>query len=96
MPDLIWSDAALRDVQRLYRFLAPKNPDAAKRAAQAIRQSAKLLARHPGIGRTIESMPAEFREWAIDFGNSGYLVRYHLGPDVVTLLAVRHQKEAGY
>jgi len=41
-------------------------------------------------------MSAEFREWAIDFGNSGYLVRYHLGPDVVDLLAVLHQKEAGY
>jgi plasmid stabilization system protein ParE len=27
MPGLIWSPAALKDVQRLYRFLAPKNLD---------------------------------------------------------------------
>ena len=33
MPRLIWSPAALRDVQRLYRFLAEKNAEAAKRAA---------------------------------------------------------------
>ena len=29
----------LRDVQRLYRFLAGQNPDAAKRAVQAVRQA---------------------------------------------------------
>jgi plasmid stabilization system protein ParE len=96
MPDLIWSEAALRDVQRLYRFLAPKSPDAASRAVQKIRQGVNLLARHPGMGRTIEDLPPQFRELVIDFGSSGYLVRYHHGPHAVTLLAVRHQKEAGY
>jgi len=29
MPRLIWSPSALHDVQRLYRFLAEKNVDAA-------------------------------------------------------------------
>ena len=74
----------------------PKNTDAANRAVQKIRQSVRLLIKHPGIGRPIEGMPAPFRELVIDFGNSGYLVRYHQGPDRVTLLAVRHQKETGY
>ena len=67
-------------------------------------------------------MPDEFREWIIDFGDSGYVARYRLphgracmpgrfarretvrrdcstsrlSPDAVTILAVRHQKEAGH
>lgn len=96
MSRLIWSPAALLDVQRLYRFLAPKNIDAAKRAVMAIRQGVKVLTQQPGIGRPVEDLPSEFREWIIDFGDSGYIVRYRLDADDVTILAVRHQKEAGY
>lgn len=96
MPRLIWSPPALLDVQRLYRFLALKNPDAARRAVKAIRQSVRALELQPGVGRPIEDMPEEFREWIIDFGDSGYLARYRLAPDAVVILAVRHQKEVGY
>jgi plasmid stabilization system protein ParE len=41
-------------------------------------------------------MPDEFREWIIDFGDSGYIVRYRIEADTVTILAVRHQKEVGF
>jgi plasmid stabilization system protein ParE len=34
--------------------------------------------------------------WIVDFGDSGYVVRYHVGETGVTILAIRHQKEAGY
>ena len=95
MSRLIWSPAALLDVQRLYRFLAPKNIDAAKRAVTAMRQGVRVLGQQPGIGRPIDEMPDEFREWIIDFGDSGYVARYRLDSDVVTILAVRHQKEVG-
>ena len=47
MPRLIWSPSALRDVQRLYRFLAPKNLDAAKRAVSAIRSGVACALQHP-------------------------------------------------
>jgi len=96
MSRLIWSPAALIDVQRLHRFLAPKNIDAAKRAVMAIRQGVKVLAQQPGMGRPVEDLPSEFREWIIDFGDSGYIARYRLETDAVTILAVRHQKEVGY
>ena len=96
MSRLIWSPAALLDVQRLYRFLALKNIDAAKRAVTAMRQGVRVLGQQPGIGRPIDEMPDEFREWIIDFGDSGYVARYRLDPDVVTILAMRHQKEVGY
>lgn len=55
-----------------------------------------MLGQQPGIGRLIEGMPDEFREWIIDFGDSGYVARYRLDPGDVTILAVRHQKEVGY
>jgi plasmid stabilization system protein ParE len=72
VPRLIWSPSALRDGQRLYRFLAEKNTDAAKRAAKSIRDGgAKVIAQQPGIGRPIEDMEPEYREWPIDFGDSG-------------------------
>lgn len=95
MSRLIWSPAALLDVQRLYRFLAPKNIDAAKRAVTAMRQGVRVLGQQSGIGRPIDEMPDAFREWIIDFGESGYVVRYRLDSNGVTILTVRHQKEVG-
>ena len=96
MPRLIWSPPALRDVQRLYRFLAAQSTDAAKKAVKTIREGVKVLALQPGMGRPPEEMAPEFREWLIDFGHSGYLILYHLEGDAVMILAVRHQKEVGY
>ncbi|MCL2297465.1 MAG: type II toxin-antitoxin system RelE/ParE family toxin [Proteobacteria bacterium] len=96
MPSVRWSPVALRDVQRLYRFLARKNPDAAQRAVTAIRQGAQMLKEQADIGRPIENMPEQIREWLIDFGDSGYVVRYRIdAAKSVMVLAVWHQKEAG-
>jgi plasmid stabilization system protein ParE len=96
MPRLIWSQQALHDVQRVHRFLAEKNPDAATRAVRAIRQGVKVLAKQPGIGRPVEHMEPEFREWLIDFGDSGYVVMYRFEGATAVLLALRHQREAGW
>lgn len=95
MPQLIWTDNALKDVQRLYRFLAVKNPDAAKRAVQAIRAQVNIIADHPDIGKPVADMTEYYREWPIDFGNSGYIARYRLTGDTAVILAVWHQREAG-
>jgi plasmid stabilization system protein ParE len=96
MPRLIWSPPALQDVQRLYRFLAGKNTDAARRAIKAIRESVKVLAHQPGVGRPVEDMEPEYREWIIDFGDSGYVALYHYDGETAVILAVRHQRETGY
>jgi plasmid stabilization system protein ParE len=96
MPRLRWSQPALRDVARLHDFLAPKNPAAAKRAIKAIRQGIKALGKHPEIGRPVEEMPPEFREWVIEFGQGAYVALYHYDGKEVVILAVRHGREAGY
>lgn len=96
MPRLIWSPAALRDVQRLYRFLAEKNIDAAKRAVKTIRDSVKIIAHQPGIGRPADDMEPEYREWMIDFGDTGYVALYRYDGQTAVIVAVRHQREVGY
>jgi plasmid stabilization system protein ParE len=96
VPRVIWTSDALADVQRLYRFLAAKDGNAARRAAQIIRADVKILAHQPQIGRPVEDMEHHYREWLIDFGDSGYVVLYRLEGDTAAILAVRHQKEVGY
>ena len=96
MPRLIWTPSALLDVQRLYRFLVVKNPDAARSAVKAIRQGVKVLEQQPKVGRPVEEMDNEYRDWIIDFGDSGYVARYRVDPQFVSVLAVRHEKEVGF
>jgi plasmid stabilization system protein ParE len=96
MPRLKWSQPALRDVARPHNFLAPKSRDAAKRAVKAIRQGVKMLGKHPEMGRPVEEMPLEFREWVIEFGHGAYIALYHFDGKEIIILAVRHGREAGY
>ena len=96
MPRLIWSPEALLDIQRLYRFLAEKSPDAAKRAVKAIREEVKILATSPEVGRPAVEMDQEFREWLVDFGDSGYIALYRYDGQTAVIVAVLQQREVGY
>jgi plasmid stabilization system protein ParE len=96
VPRVIWTPLALDDVQNLYRFHAQKDISAARRAVQAIRTGVGMLAKQLRVGRPIEDMDAEFREWLIDFGQRGYVVLYQLHGETASILAVRPQKEVGY
>ena len=96
MPRLRWSQQALRDITRLRAFLLPKSAEAARRAVATIRGGVSALATHPEIGRTVEEMPTEFREWVIEFGQGAYIALYYYDGKEVVILAVRHRREAGY
>ncbi len=96
MPRLIWSAPAVASVQRLYRFLATIDPAAAQRAVAAIRVGVRILGAHPEVGRVVEEMDERFRDWPIDFGGSGYVVRYRFDGELVTILTVRHQREGSF
>jgi plasmid stabilization system protein ParE len=91
-----FSPAALRDLTKLREFLRSKNSVAAKRAAQAIIQAIKILEEFPFLGRVLEDLDDNYRELLIGFGESGYLALYRYEDDIVTILAIRHQKESGY
>ena len=96
MPQLIWSPAALRDVDRLHHFIVEKNASAAREAIKAIRTHVNILAQQPGSGRPAAQMEPEFRERIIPFGGSGYIALYRYDGEQAVILAVRHQREAGY
>lgn len=96
MPRVIYAPGALLDLQRLREFLRPKNPAAAKRAGETIMRAVKVLGHQPQIGRPVVDMSEHYREWLIDFGDSGYVARYRIDGETVVILAVRHQKEVGF
>jgi len=96
MPHVKFALAALGDLERLREFSRPRNSAATKRAAVAITKAVQLLGQHPQIGRPAEEMDIEYRELLIDFGDSGYVALYRYEGDLVAVLSLRHQKEAGY
>jgi len=96
MPQVRFSPAAIRDLERLREFLQSRNPAAARRAGLAIIDAVKVLGQHPEIGRVVDGMDAEYREWPIDFGDSGYVALYRREDDIAVIIAIRHQREAGY
>jgi plasmid stabilization system protein ParE len=92
---LSYSARALSDLQRLGDFLMESDPVAALATGELIMQAVEVLANHPLIGRPCEG---GLRELVISRGRSGYLALYGLEPrtDTVLILALRHQREAGY
>ena len=96
MPRLIWSAAALSDAQRVYRFLAQKNGLAASETVKTIRLSMNILEQHPEVGRPVSEMEPEYREWPISFGSSGYIALYRFDGQSAIVVALRHQREAGF
>ncbi len=95
MAQVVYSDEALGDIERLFEFVAGRDPYAASAAVVAIRDAVNLLANHPLIGR-----PAAhpLRELVVSFGDSGYVALYRHRPerDEVRILAIRHQRELDY
>jgi plasmid stabilization system protein ParE len=96
MRPVVFAPAALRDLERLSAFLRTRNPAAANRAGAAIIKGVRALGTWPKMGRVVDDLPDIYRDWLIDFGDTGYVARYRITDDRVIILAVRHQKEAGW
>jgi plasmid stabilization system protein ParE len=92
---VVFSERALTDLDRLFDFLAEHDPYVAGRAARLIVEATRILAQHPLIGRPVRD---DLRELVISSGRTGYVALYRLraGVQQVDILAVRHQREAGY
>lgn len=95
MAEVIFSEAALADFERIVEFLLAQRRDDAARAVAQIRSAIALLELHPLIGRRVDR---ELRELVISYGASGYLAIYRFEPvqSAVRVLRIRHQREAGY
>lgn len=95
MARLIYSERAFVDLERLTDFLVESDPKAAAETVDLIEEAVALLKRHPLLGRPVEH---EMRELVISRGRTGYIALYSLEEehDTVLILALRHQREAGY
>lgn len=95
MTQAVMSARALADLERIADFLREAPAGNPGEALEAILDALTVLERHPQIGRPVD---AALRELVIGRGRSGYvaLYRHGLGPDRVEVLAVRHQREAGF
>ncbi len=94
---------AKNDLLRLYEYLLERaeyveDLDMADRAIEAINEAMAALARTPFLFRKVAgSRSALRRELVIPFGASGYVLAYEIAsPQLVIVLAVRHQHEADH
>jgi plasmid stabilization system protein ParE len=94
MARVIYSRQAFANLDRLADFLIKEAPQATVAAIDVIRDGIEILGRHPFIGRSCEE---GLRELLISYGKSGYigLYSYEQRDDVVLVLAISHQREAG-
>jgi plasmid stabilization system protein ParE len=92
---VVYTPAAVRDIERLVDFLLNEDRAAALEASALITHAVAMLERHPLVGRVSADT---LRELVISRGHSGYLALYDYDPfaDVVLIPGVRHQREAGY
>lgn len=91
---MIYAHRALADLERVTDFLLASDPGAAGPTAELIIEAVSVLAHHPLIGRSTDE---DLRELVISRGKSGYVALYshELVEDVVLILSIRHQREAG-
>lgn len=92
---------AEEDLVRLYEFILDRDAadwPLAERALEAIRHAVSGLERSPFSYRKASRGGSPFlRELIIPFGSAGYVALFEIeGSDVVTILAVRHQREDDY
>lgn len=93
-----FTQAAREDLLELHAFLAERSPEAAERAIGTIERALTLLEEFPWSCRASTAVPrTRFREVIIPLGKRGYVALFEIeGDDVVTILAVRHQRESDY
>jgi plasmid stabilization system protein ParE len=85
------------DLFRLYEFQLDRDISVAERALDAIRTALDVLRFSPFSCRKAARDRPFLRELVIPFGSGGYVALFEIEPDnIVTILAVRHQREEDY
>ncbi len=95
MAQVVYSEDALADLERIIEFLLETSPESALQTLENIRSAVGILEAHPLIGRRIDG---HIRELVISQRATGHLALYRFDAafDVVRILRIRHQREAGY
>jgi addiction module RelE/StbE family toxin len=95
MTQVYFTEQALSDLERIFKFLEQEAPEFAITVGKEIIDATSVLQRHPLIGRPA---PQNLRELVISKGRSGYVALYRFLPalDRIDILAIRHQRECGF
>ena len=94
MARISYAGQALTDLERIGDFLTDNGDDTAA-VLDLIDEAISILVRHPFIGRRVED---GLREVVISQGRTGYVALYSVEADydAILVLAIRHQREAGW
>lgn len=92
MPKVIWTGIALADIEGYKNDLEEVSPDAAERAAQAIRKAGDSLENNPRRGASVQDAPG-VRKLKAPFGKYGFVIHYAILDDEVVILKVYHGRQ---
>ncbi len=94
MAKLSYSERAVSDLKRFAEFAAETGEDG-YRVISLIIAAVEMLSDHPHVGRGVDGYLSEL---VISRGRNGYVAmyRFDIDEDVVRILSIRHQREAGY
>jgi plasmid stabilization system protein ParE len=95
MATLRLSSRAVAHLERIFEFIAERDPPRALRTIQRIREAVTVLEAHPLVGRPGKD---GLRELVISHGRNAYLALYRWDPakERVAVLGIRGAREAGY
>lgn len=85
-----WTGKALSDLARLYEFLAPANPHAAKKIVRSLSRAPDILCQSPRRGERLdEYAPREVRRII----SGDYELRYEIAGKSLIILRIWHTRE---
>lgn len=93
---VVYGDRALLDLDRLADFILAQDTLDPAEAIETIIEAIGVLGRSPFVGRPVIVAGRPFRELVISYGKTGYVALYRVKRDAIEVLAIRHQREAGY
>ena len=91
---MIYAASALLDMERIVEHVANEAPELRGIVVRRVSEAVSLLGDHPLMGRSVEH---GLRQLVISRGRTGFVALYRFleQDDVVLILALRHQREAG-
>ena len=84
---IVWRQSAREDLAAIIRFVAERNPYAARELKVRIQSAVLPMAEHPYMGR--EGRISGTREW---LAHPNYWVIYEVGLDRIEIAAVIHAR----
>jgi len=91
MTQLIYTQEAIADLQRLREFIAEKNPSSAQRIARELIHRIRQLQQMPMMGKPVASAPDPEVIREMVFGK--YTVRYASHSNTIAILKTWHHYE---